>query len=143
VPTGSLQAAGNTQGARKFMLNNIISRNNNTITVELSHHGCYGFNVQARFANIEEPICFVNVAVVGSDFIVMKFGVNPQVTMKEAQAAGDEIDSVLEQEAFKLGLKRLLLVHPNQNTAELVREYTLQPHLLSAVPCNTKPCYLN
>jgi len=121
------------------MLNNMISRDNNPITVELSHHGCYGFNVQARFANIEEPICFVNVAVVGSDFVVMKFGVNPQVTMKEAQAAGDEIDGVLEQEAYKLGLKRLLLVHPHQNTAEFVREYRVQPHVLMGLGVINQP----
>ena len=124
------------------MLNNMISRNNNPITVELSHHGCYGLNVQARFANIEEPICFVNVAVVGSDFIVMKFGVNPQVTKKEAQAAGDEVDALLEVEAQQLGIKRLLLVHPNQNTAEFVREYQVKPFVMGLGVIN-QPVYVN
>jgi hypothetical protein len=113
------------------------------IKVKLSHHGCYGLNVEARFDHIEEPICFVNVAVVGSEFVVMKYEVNPQVTAKEAQAAGDEIDRVLEQEAFKLSIKRLLIVHPNQDTAEFVREYRVQPFVMGfGVKANT-PIYVN
>jgi hypothetical protein len=125
------------------MLNNIVSRNNNPITVELSHHGCYGFNVTARFANIEEPICFVNVAVLGSDFVVMKYGVNPQVTIKEAQAAGEEVDSLLEQEAFKLGIKRLLIVQPHQNTAEFVRDYQVKPFVMGSGTLSKPIAYVN
>src|SRR5579863_2753401 len=100
---------------------------NNPIKAVLSHHGMFGGVVQARYDTCDEPVCFVTYTPVGSDFVITSFGIHPSCTTKEAQLAGDAIDSVLEAEAHKAGIKRLLIVHPNCDTAEVVRTYTLQP----------------
>ena len=120
----------------------MLSFNNSSIKAHLSQHGCYGGVVKACYDTCEESVAFVTYATVGSDFVITKYAVNPLVSVKEAQLAGDEINAVLKQEAFKLGIKRLLIVHPNQDTAEVIEEYKLHPAVMRFD--NTQPItYVN
>lgn len=111
----------------------MLTLNNNPIKAELSYHGSVGGVVQARYENCEEALCFVTFAQVGPDCVITSFGVNPHASAKEAQRAGDKIDNVLEREALKLGIKRLLIIHPGSSTAEFVRDYRPQPWTLREV----------
>jgi hypothetical protein len=117
--------------------------NTGPIKTQLSHHGCYGGVVKAFFESCEEPICFVNYSQVDADFVIHKFGVSSSVSAKVAQIAGDEINEVLKKEAAKLGVTRLLIVKPDCSEAEVIETYKVQPHVLRALPQNTKPFYLN
>jgi hypothetical protein len=103
----------------------------NKIKTSIHHQGSFGGVVRACYETCEEPICFVTYAQVGQDFVITSFGVSSHATAKETQKAGDEIDRMLEREAGPLGVKRLLLVHPNQDTAEVVRTYEVQPWCLA------------
>jgi hypothetical protein len=116
---------------------------NNPIKAELSHHGAFGGMVQARHDKGDEAVCFVTYAAVGTDFVITSFGVNPRATVKEAQLGGDAIDAVLETEAHKAGIKRLLIVHPNRDTAEVVRSYALQPFTMGMSVTKNPIAYLN
>jgi hypothetical protein len=116
--------------------------NNNPIKTSLTHHGSVGGVVQARYENVLEPICWVTFVTVGSDFIITSFGLTPHASAKVAQQAGDEIDKLLERESGPLGIKRLLIVHPNQDTAEVVRSYQVQPWCLSTITAPSAK-YLN
>src|SRR5579863_1123932 len=107
--------------------------NKNPFKTSISHQGSVGGVVTARYENCDEAVCFVAYAVVGTDFIIHSFGVNPRATVKEAQTTGDKIDAVLETEAAKLGIKRLLIVHPNCDQAEVVRSYQIQPFTIGSV----------
>jgi hypothetical protein len=115
----------------------------NKIKATLTHHGCYGGVVTVRYENNDEVVSFVSYAAVGDEFVITSFGVNPQATAKEAQASGDAIDSVLEAEAYKYGIKRLLIVQPNQNKADFVREYPIQPFTIGAGVKANPLAYLN
>jgi hypothetical protein len=116
---------------------------NNKIVTRLYHHGSCGGVVQACYENVEEAVSFVTFAVSGGDIVITSFGVNSHVTAKEAQLAGDAIDSVLEQVAAKLGVTKLFIVHPNDPT-ELVRTYTPQPFAMGlSYNHNTAHSYIN
>src|SRR6266446_7314240 len=121
----------------------MFSFNNSTIKAELSHHGCYGGVVKACYETCLEPIAFVNYATSGTDFIITKYAVHPLVTAKEAQFAGDVINTVLQAEAYKLGIRRLLIVHPHQEAAEVIEEYKVQPFVMGLGVINQPIAYKN
>jgi hypothetical protein len=121
----------------------MLSFNNSTIKAHLSHHGSFGGVVTACYDTCAEYVAFVNYAAVGSDFVITSFGVNPRVTEKEAHLAGDVINSLLEAEAHKLGIRRLLIVHPHQDTAEVIEEYKLQPFVMGFGVINQPIAYKN
>jgi len=125
------------------MLSDIVNRDNNPIKAHLSHHGCYDGVAKACYETCAEPIAFVNYATVGTDFVITSFAVHPLVTAKEAQLAGDVINSVLEAEAHKLGIRRLLIVLPHQDTAEVIEEYKLQPSVMGLGVINQPIAYKN
>jgi hypothetical protein len=112
--------------------------NNNPLKASLSHHGAWNV-VKACYETCDEPVCFVNVTAVGSDFVITSFSIHPSATAKQAQLAGDVIDAALEVEAHKAGICRLLIVLPKNDTAEVVRTYELQPFTMRPVSQNTNP----
>jgi hypothetical protein len=121
----------------------MLSFNNSQMRVSLTQHGCYGGVVAARYDTCEEPVSFVSYATVGSDFVITSFGVNPLVTAKEAQLAGDLIDAALELEALKHGVKQLLIVYPGKSTAEFVRDYQVKPFVMGVGVINQPIAYKN
>lgn len=121
----------------------MLSFNNSKMRVSLTHHGCYGGVVAARYDTCEEPVAFVAYAMVGSEFVITSFTIHPRATAKEAQLAGDLIDAALELEAMKNGVKQLLIVLPGKSTAEFVRQYQVKPFVMGfGVKANT-PVYVN
>jgi hypothetical protein len=112
--------------------------NNSKMQVSLTHHGCYGGVVAARYDTVEEPVAFVSYATVGSEFVITSFAVHPYTTAKEARLAGDLIDAALELEALKHNVKQLLIVPPGKSTAEFVREYQAKP-FVTRFGHNTNP----
>lgn len=117
--------------------------NTGPLKAHLSHHGCYGGVVKACYETCVEPVSFVSYLTVGTDLVITSFAVHPIASAKEAQLAGDVIDAALEREAFKHGIKRLLMVLPHQDTAEVVREYKAQPFVMG-FGHNTNPtAYIN
>jgi hypothetical protein len=115
----------------------------NDIKAHLSHHGCYGGVVTARYEHNDEAVSFVAYSTAASDFVITQFGVSPQATTKEAQLAGDLINSLLETEAHKLGIRRLLIVLPDQDTAKVIEEYKVQSFVTGlGVKANTS-VYVN
>jgi hypothetical protein len=112
--------------------------NNSQMRVSISHNGCYGGVVAARYDTCEEPLAFVNYSQVGNDFIIISFSVHPVASVKEAQLAGDLIDAALELEAMKHNVKQLLIVSPGKSTAEFVKEYQAKPFVIGCdVKANT------
>jgi hypothetical protein len=100
----------------------MLTFDNTPTRTRLTYHGSFGGVVQAFSDTCDEAVSFVNFARSGTDFIIMKFGVNPCVTAKEAQLAGDLIDKVLAYEAARFGVRNLFLVHSSE-VCELVRTY--------------------
>ena len=117
--------------------------NTGPLKAHLSHHGCYGGVVAARYDTCEEPVSFIRYVTVGSDFVITSFGVNPRVNVKEAELAGEVINELLTTEAHKLGIRRLLIVHPHQDTAEVIEEYQVQPFVMGLDVINQPIAYLN
>lgn len=116
----------------------MLSFNNSKMQVSLTHHGCHGGVVAARYDTCEEPVAFVAYAMVGSEFVITSFAIHRYTTAKEAQLAGDLIDAALELEALKHGVKQLLIVHPGKSTAEFVRYYQVKPFVMGCdVKANT------
>ena len=115
---------------------------NSPIKARLYLHGSNTGVVQARYKNCEGAFCYITYAVVGTDLVITQFAVHSRATTKEAQAAGDEIDVVLEKEAQMRGLRRLLLIHPD-DTVEVVREYEVQPFTIEFDDRNKPIAYLN
>lgn len=97
------------------------------IKTNLTHHGSFGGDVQAYRERNGESVCFVTYVAVGCDFVITSYGVSRGTTERDARAGGDEIDHILEQEAQRLGIKRLLIVYANCDRAEVIRSYALQP----------------
>ena len=96
---------------------------NNNIKAHPSHQGCHGGVVTARRETNDEAVSFVSYSTTGTDFVINSFGVNPQASQQEAVLAGDPINTLLKAEAHKLGIKRLLIVLPTQDTPEVIEEY--------------------
>ena len=117
--------------------------NKGPLQTSITMHGCYGGVVKARYDTCEEPVAWVSYSQVGTDFVIASFAVHPLASVKEAQLAGDQIDALLEVEALKLGIKRLLLVHPHQDTAEEVRTYQVPPFVLGVGVTSTRHTYIN
>jgi hypothetical protein len=113
------------------------------IKTTLSPHGSFGGAVEARYECCDEPVCFVTFAECGDDFIITTFGFHPSLPPKEVQRAGDYINAVLKQEAHRLGIKRLLFVHPSCDTAEVIDTYEIQPFVVEQINCPTPSHYIN
>lgn len=108
----------------------IPSFNNSPIKAHLTHYGSFGGVVKACYETCEEPIASVTYARVGSDFVITSYTIHPLPPTKEAIRAGNNINRALEAEAHKLGIRRLLMVLPHQDTAEVIEEYQVQPFLM-------------
>ncbi len=121
----------------------MLSFNTSIIKAQLSHHGSFGGVVKACYETCAEPVSFVTYATVGSDFVITSFEVDPRVTEKEAQLAGEVINNVLEVEAHKLGIRRLLIVLPHHDTAEVIEEYKVKPFVMGLAVINQPIAYLN
>jgi len=100
---------------------------NSPIRTSLTIKDCNGGVVKAFFESCAEPVSFVNYSRVGNDFVITKFGYHQRLSEKEARLVGDAIDLTLEKEAIKLGIKRLLVVLLNNDTAQHVRFYNFEP----------------
>lgn len=122
---------------------NILNNACSNIKVNITHHGMFGGVAEAHYDNVAEAICFVSYVTVGDAFVIMSCGRSPSVTEKEAQTAGDFVDAALEQEAAKLGIKQLLIVYPDTDTAEVVRTYTPQPFTMGVTHKPVTTHYLN
>ncbi len=116
---------------------------NSPMQTTITHHGCYGGVVKACYETCEEPVAFVAYSQVGNDFVITSFSVHPLASKKEAEAAGNEIDAVLELEALKHGVRQLLIVPPGKNTAEFVRDYQVKPFVSAMGVTNNPIAYLN
>ena len=118
--------------------------NTGPIRASLKYNGSsFGNVVKACYETCEEPVAFVTFATMGSDFVITSFAAHPMSSQKEAQIAGNEINNLLAAEAHKLGIGRLLIVLPHQDTAEVIEEYTVKPHMMRQLPPIAKPFYLN
>jgi hypothetical protein len=111
---------------------------NNPITPALSHHGSHGGFAVARNEQ-DEAVCYVSYATIESDFVIVSFGVNPRVPVAEVNIGADAIDRELEAEAHKYAIKRLLIVYPNRDVAEVVRTYALQPFTMGRIGQHINP----
>jgi len=107
----------------------------------LYHYGPGGV-IQAFAENVEQAACVVTFVQSGSDFVITSYIVAPGVTSKVARLAGDAIDSVLEQEAAKRGVRNLYIIHKD-DTVELVRTYEVQPSVMGLGATDQTISYIN
>lgn len=119
----------------------MITFSNTPTITKLTHHGSFGGVVEAFCDACREAVSWVNYIRSGNDFIILKFGIDPHVLIKDATCAGDLIDAALEREAMRLGVTKLFLVHRDE-TVELVRTYKPQPFTMPSYN-TTYAQYLN
>ena len=117
--------------------------NKGPLQTSITHHGCHGGVVKACYETCEEPVSFVVYSQVGTDFVITSFAVHPLASTKEAHQAGDLINQVLEVEAHKLGIRRLLIVQPHQDIAEVIEEYKVKPFVMGLDITRNPIAYIN
>lgn len=104
----------------------MLSLSETPIRASISHHASYEGAVTARYDTCLEPVCFITFAQMGDDLIITSLGLHPSLPKQEARRGGDIINEELKREAYRLGVKRLLFVRPNQDTAEVIAIYEPQ-----------------
>jgi hypothetical protein len=96
--------------------------------------GLIPFRVATATNQWGEVVLTVRYTTVGKSFLIEEFSVLPTATVKEAQRAGDVIDSLLETEARPLGITSLLMVSPGTNEAKEIRTYNKDSQSVATLP---------
>jgi hypothetical protein len=117
--------------------------NNGPIKARLFQHSANSGVVQAHYENCEGAFCYVVYAVCGTDLILTKVDRHSRATEEEGRKGGNAIDLLLANHAAWLGVRRLFVIHPD-NQCELVKTY--EPHpalLLEGYNTTSRTSYIN